>query len=258
MALTDIFVPDISNCREINNAGSSLLVAPLPLCAEEPIVYSVEADAAVAVNATSLALNVLTPLAVFVLRKGSVLAFGANRVTVTADTQVSTAGSPNTVPIEPAIAAIAANATADIWGALKVLSPTNLPIDNASQMVNRTDLSNGLQGAETKTKVMMTSQCEVITRPDDRAYWDFVFKAAQSDVDIYALLIRGNDLRHAYGRAKVSNLNEGGQIEEINRVTFTLNFQAPYASPSLFDYLDTAEQTTLNTVRRYAGLAPLT
>jgi hypothetical protein len=258
MALTDLFVPSISNCREISNAGSSLLITPLPSCAEEPLVYALEADAAVALLATSIAINVLTPTAVLTLRKGSRIAFGANYVVVTADTVVSTVSSPTLVPIEPAVNAIAANATASIWGALKVLSPTNLPIDNASQMVNRTDLSNGLQGAETKTKVMLSSQCEVITRPDDTAYWDFVFRAAQNDADIYALLIRGNDLRHVYGRAKVSNLNEAGQIEEINRVTFTLNFQTPFASPTLFQYLTVPEKAQLNLVRQYAGLAPLT
>jgi hypothetical protein len=257
MALTDLFIPKISNCQEIANAGSSLLITPLPNCAEEPITYAVEADAAVAALGTTLLLNVLTPTSTFTLRKGSRLYFGANYVTVQTETVVSTAGSPNTVPIEPAVAAIAVNATATTWGSLKVLSPTALPIDNASQMVNRTDLSNGLQGSETKTKVMMTSQCEVITRPDDKAYWGVIFPAAQSDNDIYAVLIRGTDQRHAFGRAKVSNANEGGQIEEINRVTFTLNFQTPFASPSLFDYLTVPEQTAVNNLRRLSGLAPL-
>lgn len=257
MALTDLFVPTLSNCREIANAGSTLYVAPINNCLEEPIVYALEADTAVAALATTASINLLTPASTIYLRKGARLTFTAGFVIVAADTVITTATSPVVVPIEPATSAIAINATAFSWGALTLLSPTNIPIDNSSQMVNRTDLSNGLQGSETKTKVMMTSQVELITRPDDRAFWQYVFPAAQSDIDIYALIVRGVDQRHAFGRAKVSNLNDGGQIEEINRVTLTLNFQASFAAPTLFDYLTTVEQTEINLVRTYAGLAPL-
>ena len=252
------FVPKLSSCSEILNAGSQLLVAPLRDCALSPTEYTVEADAAVAINDISATLVVAAPTAVgtsVTLRKGSRLTFGTSVIVIAEDAVVGL--TPVAVAIEPAAAAVAANATAITYGMLSVLSATNIPIDNQSTMVNRTDLQSGIQGSEVKTKIMMTSQIEIITRPDDRAFWQVMFPAAQNNDDIFALIIRGQDQRHAWGRAKVANLTDPGQIEEINRVTVSINFQAPYANPTLFRYLGTSDQTVFNGLRSRAGLLPL-
>lgn len=255
MAKTDLFVPPIVNCSSILNAGSALYVTKLVNCADEPLTYTITSTVAIALNGTTATLQVTTPSTVGTqvrLRAGSVLQFGAASIKLASNALITTTATP--VTIEPAAAAVAINATATTWGMLQLLSPTDLPIDNQSQSVNRTDLSYGLQGSEVKTKVMMSSQIAIIARPDDRAYWDVIFPAAHSSQDIYALIVRGGDSRHAFGKVQVSNLTDPGVIEDFSKPTFQLSFQAPFAAPTLFPYLSTAEQTALNSVRNLAGL----
>ncbi len=257
MAFTDTFVPAISSCSEILNAGSALYVGKLVNCGDEPTVYTVEADTAIAINGTSASLAVTVPatLAQLRLRKGQRLVFGANSIVIAEDALLTNTAS--TVAIEPATAAVALNATATVWEMFKLLSPTALPIDTQSQAVNRTDLSFGLQGSEVKTKVSMTSQIEIIARPDDRAFWSVLFPASQNNDDVYAMIVRSGDNVHAFGRTKVMNLTMPGQIEEILRPSFSLNFQSPFAVTEPFSYLSTAKQTQLNAIRALVGLPAL-
>jgi hypothetical protein len=267
MALADLFVGKPQNCSEILNGGSALYIAPLFNCADEPYLYTLQADVAGVIGDTTISIAALAvsnpnaPATSIRLRKGARLRVGVttNYITVAEDFVLSIPqATPGVlVPCEPLTAAVAAGATITTWGMVQVLSPSALPVDRQSQMVNRTDLSFGIQGAEVITKITMSSQVEIIARIDDAAYWDYLVRAENSGSDVYVLVVRGTDARHYFGRAKVANMTDPGAIEEINRPTFQLSFQTPFAAPTLFQYLTTAEQAQLNLVRQYAGLPAL-
>lgn len=262
------FISDIKTCDEIQNAGSILKVANLEKCATEPIVYTLT-PAAAAINAETISVYISNPVVPTTpppgyvppkvwLQKGTKLYFGTTfkPVTVAANTLVNgtTAGTAATVPVDPLTQAIAATDTALTWGMMMILSPTDLPLSDNDSTVDRTDLTYGLQGSTVKTTKEKTSQITVIARPDDRAFWEIVYPASQGSQNIFAHVIRNGGLS-AWGPAKVMSLTNPGAIREISRPQFTLNFQAPYASPTLREYItNSAQQTAFDTVMRLSGV----
>jgi hypothetical protein len=263
----DFFKTDIVSCNEIQNAGSALYLGAMPSCAEEAQVYTLELDTPVAIGDDTASLKVTVPSAVGTtvrLRQGSRVYFGADIdaatsfITVATETVVGL--TPVTVPIEDATAVIAGATLGWSWGLLKLISPTNLPLNLTSNNTDRKDLSNGLRGSEVKVGIMFNPQISTIAVPGDRAYWEVVRKVVMTNNDIYALMLRNapNGGEHAFGRAKVMELTNDGNINEISRPQFALNFQGEWNAPTLFPYLSTTEQNGINHLRKLAGLSVLT
>lgn len=257
MAIFPQAVPQPQNCGSISAQGSLLLVGNLLNCADEPDLLTITNTAAAAVAATSLTLSSSAVLAqgATVLRKGGILYFGVNKAIVTADTTIAI-GTPTAVPVEPLVAAIAANATAQTWALQRVLAPQTIPVNEESSTTDITDLTYGLQGSETVTKLMLNPSISVINRFDDRAINDIIHGAAQIGGTIYAV-IAGSDTTHVFGKAVVSGFNKEFAQSDVTKPSFTLLYQAGYQSKKMFRYLTTAEQLLVNQARRAAGLTEL-
>lgn len=264
------FVPAITTCEEIQNAGSILKVAPLINCASEPTIYELTPSAAAAANAESISLFIsspvvpATPPAGYVpprvrLAKGTVLYFGAafNLLAVVANDVLvngTTAATAVAVPVDPLAAPIAVTDRARTWGLQTLLSPTDLPLTDNDSTVDRTDLTYGLQGATVKTTKEKSSAVAIIARTDDRAFWEVIYPASQGAQNIFAHFIKSGGVR-AWGPAKIMSLTQPGAIREISRPTFTLSFQSPFAAPTLRQYItDTVQLNTFDTVMRLSGV----
>ena len=129
----------------------------------------------------------------------------------------------------------------------KILSPTNLPLTDQSQTVDRKDLTYGLQGSQVKVGVTFQPQITVIAAPSDSAFWEVIYPAKQTANRIWAHIYRNGGL-HAWGAAFVTNMTIDGNINEICRPQFTLDFQAPFAMPTRNEFLTADERTVLNEV----------
>lgn len=245
------FAPQQIGVNEIHNAGSLALFAPLPTQGSKAPVEATLTPAAALAAATSLTLTTDQTGGTW-LRSGSILYLGAKTAVVTETTKVLTAGTP--VPVEPLAAAIAVTDLAKTWGLLQLLSPINIPLNSTDSSEDRTDLTYYLQGSEVKTKVMSESQISVFDRADDRAYNELVDPAAKSGVYVFAHLFK-NGGKHQWGRVQVSGSTDDGAVAALAKPQFTLKWQAPYAQPTRYAYLESAQQTLMNSVMKLSGLA---
>lgn len=256
---TEAFQFDFENCNEINNAGSALYVTNLVCPNDEPAEVSlVSAAGAAAGDETITVTNPLTTI--IYLRRGGILHFGtvgAFNIAVV-DEDVALAPNADTaVAVAPLPAAIPGGDAALTYGLQRVLSPINIPTNFTAQEENRTDLSTGIKGSMVKTKVEANFSITVFNNIQDRALWESIFPAAQSDRSIYALVVRSSGV-HTFGRALVSNWNDDGNVESLSKPQFEIKFQGEWAGTSPFVYLTPEQQTALNSVRRLAGLTELT
>lgn len=278
----DVFRPDFSSCNEIQNAGSIIKVSTLYNCLNEPPVYTLTAAAAT-VGAASIQLTFtsVSPAIInnaagtavqpasyqVLLSKGTNLYFGSSApytvVTVAQDTVVAgtagttttaaAAGSATTVPVNPLTSALSAGTTTT-WGLLQLVSPTDIPITDQDQTVDRMDLSYGLQGSNVKTSIGKQSQVTSIAVPGDAAFWGVIFPGSQQAGSVFTHIARNGGV-HAWGPAKIMNLSMPGAIKEIMRPAFQIDFQAPYASPTLRSFItDPNQQAAYDTVMRLSGM----
>lgn len=254
-------------CNEFYNAGSIIRVLSLFNCNQEPTVYSLNLAAAVALNATTISVFIdPVPTGVVVdgaaaatpgvyVQKGSVLYFGTIPVVPSETVLVTatTSGAAQTIPIEPATAAIASGAIANTWGLVQINSPTDLPLNLNSNNVDRQDLTFGLQGSEVITSVSLQTQLSMIATKNDPGVWNTLLPAAQNGADVFCVIHRTGDVR-AWGRVKVSNFQINGQIKEISRLQCQIMFQAPWTMISYESLTSPTLQNTYRLVGRLAGL----
>lgn len=246
------FAPQPIGEYEVHNAGSIVLVGAVGFGQSQPIEAILTPSAAASAAATSISLTSDQTLGTWI-RKGSVLSFGTppKIAVVTADTKVL--NTATAVPVEPLVGAIATSDTAKSWGLLQILSPISIPLSQSDTSEDRTDHTYGLQGGEVKTKIMFESQLQVFDRTDDRALNEIIQPAATSGKYCFVHIIR-NGGKHAYGRTQVTNPTDDGGIAALSKPQFTLKYQAPFATPSRYQYLDAARKTLLNDVMKLSGL----
>lgn len=251
------FVPSPIANAEILTAGSRILFAPLATTAsEEPAVttLTVETTAALAVGTTTVPMTTSSTLGTS-LKVGTALYFGGtNKVVVAAEVTVATGVNATNVTVEPTTAELADSVTATTWNLLSLLSPSDIPNVSTDTMVDRKDLTFGLQGSQVKVGTAFQPQIAAIVNPKDDAFYKVIYPASNGAESIFVHLVYNGGL-HAWGAAKVSNLNIPGPINEIQRMTFTLDFQAPYAKPTKWQYLTTTEKADFNTVMKLSGLS---
>jgi hypothetical protein len=255
MPLFPSTVPQPQNCSSISNQGSILLVGNLLNCADEPDILTITNSTAAAIDAVTLSLrsNATITQGAPTLRKGSILHFGTLKAVVTDDTVIPVGTTAVPVPVEKLNAAIASNATAQTWALLRVLAPQTLPINEESSTTDTTDLTNGLQGSEVVTKLMLNPSVQVINRFDDKAVNDVIRKAAKVGGTIYTAFAL-SDTSHLFGRAVVSGFNVEFAQSDISKPTFNLLMQSPYFSYTMFRYESTDNQLVINDARKLGGL----
>jgi hypothetical protein len=239
-----------TSCNEILNAGSIVLVGILEDCAKEPKIHTLTLGNAIAVGDVTASLTSDQIDGTF-LREGLVLYFGANSVVVTSSILITQAAT--TVSIEPATAIIDTTVPAQTWALLKLLSPTNIPLNLESEMVDRTDL-NSMQGANVKTSINFKPQIQAIASLKDRALWEVIFKGAKTTLSAYANIVYSTT-QNALGRVLISGYNADGGNKEIVRPQFTLEFQGEdYEVTSPWQYEPIANQAIINNAMKLSGM----
>lgn len=252
MAVIDnIAAPVVQACNEILNAGTQVYLKILEDCATEPPKDTITVDTTPIALTDETASLVSDNADGTFLRSGTVLHFTSGTISILND--VTVPNTPTAIDIQPAESAIAAAETAETFALLKLQSPTNVPFNIEATTVNRTDLDS-FQGAMVKTKNEFKPQIQCIASLLDKALWDAVFVGANSAQDVYAVLVYGST-QLAVGRALISGYNVDGNIEEIQRPQFTLEFQGKdYRLTKPYSFASTADQAGINEVMRLAGL----
>lgn len=246
--------PEINSCTEVLNLGTSAYLILLDNCAKEPPLVTLTVDAAALQGDQTIS---LTSDADVTLREGAILTFNNDPTLIAEVTAKTTVTSTATsVPVNALPTALAGTETAPTLGLNEVLSPTNIPFPVENTMVNRTDLKTFFD-SQSKTKMAFNPQIAAITVADDDALFD-ALEGSISVQDVFAVL-KYSDNTLAFGRAIVSNYNKDGNIEEIGRPTFTLNFQGGQSGDSaLFSAYyrqSTAKQAIMNTLAERANFA---
>jgi hypothetical protein len=241
-----------TSCNEILNAGSIVLVGMLEDCEAEPKIHTLNPSATIAVGDTTAFLQ-SDQIEGTWLREGSVLHFGSASIVVASSTLVTQLAAV-AVPIEPATATVGTSVTAETWALLKLLSPTNIPLNLESEMVDRTDL-NSIQGANVKTSVNFKPQIQAIASLKDRALWTVIFQGAKTTLNCYANIIYSST-QNALGRALISGYSTDGGNKEIVRPQFTLEFQGEdYEVTMPWKYEPAANQTVINDAMKLSGMS---
>jgi len=238
MAFTDSFVQDIIACNEAYNAGSALFIFDFEgECSDEPPVYVFTTDTTALVGTEVVVTGTITDRLVdgvsttavpARLRKDQLLVFsGGSTAVVTADVLVDDTTSTS-VSIKDLSGAVAIGETVNFYSGYELCTVTDLPLSSDSNTVNRTVLKNGIQGSDVKTRINLSSAVQIISSPTDKGQQAVILKAAQGTQDVYAIAYKSSGYM-AFGRAKVMNWSATGTIEELERISFTLQWQTPYA-----------------------------
>lgn len=252
-ALAELFIDTPDSCNQILNSNTFMHVVAFPCGSDNPASIELTVDTSIILGDESIDLSTTAPNGVK-LRKNSVINFvTAGEIVVTQTTLVTTG---TTVPIEAAPAPVTDTDTANVWGMLSVLSPTNIPLNVEASEVDRTDLTYALQGSMVKAKIEVNNQVSTIGRKDDEALYSLIFNRTFNDTRLYVVFEYSDDT-HAFGPAEFVGWNRDGNVSEITRPQFTCKLQAPFAIAEPYTYLSTAKQTALNNMRSLAGLPQL-
>jgi hypothetical protein len=265
-SLAKKFVPEIQSCNEVIGSGSCLLVASVPNCGEEPILYTISntVAASISTTATTLTLSVtgatqdgvaVTPTPTSVLiREGAVLYFGATNVAVKVSDEVLIA-TATVVNVDSIPAAIAVNDVANTWALYLLETVTDLPIALEAGEADSKVLKDGIQGSNVQTRIDLNLAISYLAAPTDIAQARVMLRAATNTEDIFFFAAKSSSLV-AWGRAKVMGLTESGDME-LTTYSTTLSAQAPFAVT--YKTADTQVNSSnqlidLNLALRYAGL----
>jgi hypothetical protein len=265
-SLAKKFVPEIQSCNEVIGSGSCLLVASVPNCGEEPILYTITNTLAAPISATATTLTLsvtgatqdgvaVTPTPTSVLiREGAILYFGvANTpIKVSDEILVSTA---TVVNVDAVPVALAVNATAPTWALYLLETVTDLPVALEAGEADSKVLKDGIQGSNVKTRIDLNLAISYLAAPTDIAQARVMLRAATNTEDMFFFAAKSSSLV-AWGRAKVMGLTESGDME-LTTYSTTLAAQAPFAvtyKTSDVQVNNATQLIDLNLALKYAGL----
>lgn len=259
------FVADVKNCERVIANGSCLLVGNTFDCSDEPILYTLIAESAAAINAETISISldsatvdgvaITTPAEVFI-RKNSLLTFTGNNVVTVLD-DVTVTATATTVNVAPLDAAIAISDTAETWALYLLETVTDLPINADSSETDSSILKDGIQGRNEKTRVDLNIPITYFASPLDISQAAIMLPASLGTENIFAVAIKSSGLV-AFGRFKVMGLQESGATNDLVSYSTSLSGQAPFAIAfaSSDTKINTAEQlAALNDVLRWSGIA---
>ena len=265
--LSDVgqFEAALQSCEEILGEGR-FLVAPLEGCDKYPTIYAIESDAAVLINATSIALQLLTPLAGSItLRQGDVLSFELSaspgtyvEVTLAADATVTT-GAAVTVATERIPAAIPAASVAEVFQRFEFIGLKTMPLDFQIGTEDVKTLPDGIQGKTTKTNIQPQMGVEFLLRLDDLGFWgtpdaNGVFQSALSNVRFYGLSLRLNGNQFITGPCETTALSFQDQASQIQKATGTIVYQPKWYTGTIYGQMSVAQKAAFNNIRRLWSL----
>ena len=249
------FEVESSNCQRITTGGF-LLVAPLICPQEEPTEVTWTLTSAYAAGDNTLNVS-HDQLRTETIQADSVITVGGASFTVLETKGGSTAGDNVVVPVEPVNSAVAAGETFTLASRiLKLLSPTNLPVNMTSQKEDSTDLNQGIKSSEGVVSVATSIQISAFDSTEDKALYQYIFDAADRGGEVFAMIVRSNGVT-TVGRAIVSNYTNDQAVKTFSKVQFTLDFQGKYANIAPYERLGAGKQEDLNKLRAFMGLSQL-
>jgi hypothetical protein len=251
--------PAASQCGDVN--AFSCLKVVLPYSCEAAESYAIEADAAIALNATTATLVVSdSPVGApipsvadpFFLYAGTVLTFGLVEIKVLANAELnSTVGVPVTIAAAPAAVAIAA--TADLYNFHVIESVTSVDETASDESEDVTKNKDGIQKSEDVTSRGLTISITSTLNATDRGLW----------VAMHNLINNGGEkgLVSLYGLPGLLTVGQASFMEgTINRtakqkakLNARLMFSAPFKRFNLKSYENVATQAVLTEQARLWG-----
>ena len=254
------FERSINGCREVLGEGT-LLVAPLPDCAEIPICYEITAPTGAAISDTTIDLQVTAPAGtqeVDLFEGRLIYMSGGEILTVTEAAVINDAGV-TPVSVEALTVGVAAAETADAFNSNEVCSISSMPISLNIQTQNNKTLKDGIQGTVTKTSIQPQLNIEFFLRTDDDGFWNegLIYDSGHEDLRFYGMSIRLNGRQTYWGPMEVTALDFADQVEQLQTGTATITLQPRWYEAKEFSRLTTAQQTALNNIRQLFGLSQL-
>jgi hypothetical protein len=174
-----------------------------------------------------------------------------NYITFPVETVIGTA---TTVTIDPAVVAIAANATSETYAMLLVEKATDLPINVEAETSNTRVLADGLQITQNVTGLNLNTPVTFFSSPEDLSQFVVLQRAALTTSNIYIVITKTSG-NLAYGSAKVLGVSYTGDFSD-EVATSTLNFQSWAVAHGTTDVrVNSAVQlAAINNIYRLSGL----
>lgn len=223
----------IEACKTANSAGSKLLVQNTVNCSSLPLRYRIVSSVAIAAAGATATLElnqavldgvVVTPTPTsIVLRANSRLYLGTGNSYISFPQEITVTNTPTAFDIDPATAAIAANAVGTTYGMLEIEKSTDVPINMESEANSTRVLADGLQVTQNVTGLTLNSPVTFFTSPEDIAQFSVLQRSALTTSNIYALIAKTSG-NLAFGTAKVMGISYTGDFTDEVAST-TLNFQ---------------------------------
>lgn len=225
-----------------------------------PTEYVITNKTAIAVNDVSASLQASASCFV---EAGTMIYFGSDFITVSADTTIS-GTSPTSVPIYAATAAITdETASHPIFGMVKVPVAA---INNWNQTVNYVDaklLGYGEQDQQERSNVTWDLGLDLIVPPDNKAYYAHILPSADNHAgytgrcQLFVGMPSNNagDFEYAVGPAQISISSASAPKNEIIRATVSAKFQYPYLKSTDYANESVSRKALLVTAAKMAGVA---
>jgi hypothetical protein len=252
------------NCNTLNNGGSLVYVGMLGKCLKEPYTHVLDLAVAVTAGDEEIDISITPPPAgqpaprVF-LQQGSVLSFQTGLTTfvdlvVATDVYVTstTPGTPQTVAINAAPAAVPDTATCDYWGMYRLLAPDGFDVNVTTGKESATNLNAGLKTKEIVTSLTLAGNLSTLIEADDPGLWNILHDAATTGGDIFAFISKPGGT-YTWGNSQVGNYNRTGQKTSLQKATMEFMFQDTWLSPKMFKYLSAFEQGLVREITRLVG-----
>lgn len=269
MALADylsdlrVFERSLESCEEILGEGR-LLVAPLPTCASEPLLYTIELTTALAGSETSADLQVQAPAGESIMVKaGQVLQFPESggtgnfiALTVVTDALLNDT-APVAVEVETVSGAVDINATVEIFNSYEVVGISSMPLDFQIGTEDVKALRDGIQGKTTKTNIAPQLSIEFFLRADDAGFWTegLVYTSGTTNRRFYGISLRLNEGQFITGQMETTALTFQDQTSQTQKGTGTIVLQPVWYESTYFDFMSTPEREAYQDIRRIWALA---
>lgn len=211
-------VKDTHPSNSVLVVGSIFQAVALPNNSRTPTSYTITNSAAVvALNATTM--NV-TSSATVKLYAGAELKFGSTVVTVATTTTVATTSTA--LPILPAPATVAANATTTTLGFASLLGIQDMTEDSKASLISIRSLASGKYNDQRVTMLDNSLQFSGWYNQQDLAMTDIIKPAYRNASELY-FQAQYTDGETVYGVGIISSLTRSAKLDDVQKYTFTLN-----------------------------------
>jgi len=210
-------IKDTHPSNSVLTVGSLFQAVALPNNSRTPVLYTITNTAAVASAATSMS---VTSSANVTLYAGSELKFGTTVVVIATTTNVT--ATATTLPILPASAAIAANATATTYGFASLLGIQEMSEDSKASLISIRSMASGRYNDQRVTMIDDSLQFSGWYHQLDAAMANILKPAYRNGSEIF-FQAQYTDGETVSGIGVISSLTRSAKLDDVQKYTFTLN-----------------------------------